>query len=319
MRVLLLYKKETEKLDELTLLFSKINVGLDTFAISSGGEGEILPALCRRLRGKDPGELTAIAPTHLVFFPPEGGPEFSSHVFAFLAGFGCGAGLPVAVYGEGAAASIPAHYAFAFKALNDKKSLVRYLKHEWEKEKKQGLRRETGAARDVLLQMGISVTKESLVRCVREGAVRELVLFLAAGFSPDTRDEAGVALLHHAARTGNQEMLQTLVEAGAQVNFLAEDRGSSALLDAVMIRRPDMARILMDAGADVNLTSKDGQSALIIAAGAGDPSCVEMLLKAGADPDEPDALGASARKYAALFHNRDIQSLFDTYAPSKAG
>jgi hypothetical protein len=44
-----------------------------------------------------------------------------------------------------------------------------------------------------------------------------------------------------------------------------------------------------------------------------------MLLKAGADPDDADALGASARKYAALFHNSAIQVLFDTYAPLQAG
>jgi hypothetical protein len=313
MRVLLLYKKDGDDPGELRLLFSKINVGLDTLAISSGGEGEeSLAALLRGLRGK--GALTTTAPTHVAVFS-----AFSSRIFVFLSGFACGSGLPTAVYGEEAAAAIPAELAPSFKALKDKKSLIRYLKNEWEKGKKQKAAREAGTARDILLQMGISVTRDSLVRCVSEGMVKELSLFLAAGFSPDTRDQAGVPLLNLAARKGNQDTLRTLVEAGAQVNLLSEDRGSSAILDAVMIHRPDLAQVLMEAGSDVNTKTKDGQSALIIAVGAGDEVCAGMLLRAGADPDAADALGASARKYAALFHNSAIQVLFDTYAPLQAG
>jgi hypothetical protein len=313
MRVLLLYKENGENIDELRLLFSKINGGFDFFALPSGREWEkILPALFREFHGK--GEPTIIPPTHLAvlsLFPPE--------VFVFLAGFACGSGLPVAVYGEEAAASIPAELASSFKILKDKKSLIRYLEQEWEAEKRREVSREAGTAKDTLLRMGISVTKESLIRCVRQGTASEFSLFLAAGFSPDARDEAGVTLLNLAAREGNLDMLQTLVEAGAQVNLLSEDRGSSALLDAVMIRRPDLVRVLMEAGADVNLKTKDGQSALVIAVGAGDEACVEMLLKAGADPDDADALGVSARKYANLFHNSALMALFDTYAPLKAG
>lgn len=306
MKVLLLYKKGGEGPGELRLLFSTINAGLDTLALPPcGNDEEILAALSRGL-----GREAAGARTHLAVLS-----AFSSGVFAFLSGFACGSGLPVAVYGEEAAAAIPAGLARSFKALKDKRSLIRYLKKEWEKEKKREALREAGTARNTLLQMGVSVTRDSLARCVREGMIRELSLFLEAGFSPDTRDQAGVPLLHLAAREGNQDMLSTLVEAGALVNLLAEDRGSSALLDAVMIHRPDLVRSLIEAGADVNLKTKDGQSALIIAVGAGDGACAEMLLKAGADPDDADALGASARKYAALFHNSAIQVLFDTYAP----
>jgi hypothetical protein len=313
MKVLLLYKEDGEGIDEFRLSFSKINAGLDCLALSSGGEWEnILPVLFSRLHGE--GEPAIVAPTHVAVLS-----AFSSQLFVFLAGFACGSGLPVVVYGEKAAASIPAELAPSFKTLRDKKSLGRYIKKEWETGKKREASREAGTARDTLLRMGVSVTKDSLVRCVREGMVRELSLFLAAGFSPDTRDQAEVPLLNLAARAGNPDMLQTLVEAGAQVNLLSGDRGSSALLDAVMIRRPDLVRVLMEAGADINLKTKDGQSALIIAVGAGDNVCVEMLLKAGADPDDADALGASARKYAALFHNSGLVALFNTYAPLKAG
>jgi hypothetical protein len=48
--------------------------------------------------------------------------------------------------------------------------------------------------------------------------------------------------------------------------------------------------------------------------GLSDERLVEMLLKAGANTEEPDALGASARKYAALFNKPKIVELFKKYA-----
>jgi ankyrin repeat protein len=74
---------------------------------------------------------------------------------------------------------------------------------------------------------------------------------------------------------------------------------------------------LIAAGADINLKSRDGQSALIIAVGLNDEESVEILLKAGADADEPDSLGASARTYAGLFKDPAILALFKAYAPLK--
>jgi ankyrin repeat protein len=322
MRVLLLHKEE-EDIDELRLLFptsnasnasnaeQSIDTEFDTLALSSGGEDdEIFPALLQRLRR----QREPAAAFHLLVLS-----AFSPQIFAFLAGFACGSELPVAVYGAEALASVPAACASSFKALKDKKSLIRYLESEGEKAKNEEARSKAGTAREILLQAGIPVTGESLARCVSEGMVRELSFFLAAGFSPDTLDEAGVPLLNLAVRAGNADMLRALLEAGAGVDLPAGDRGSSALLDAVMIRRPDLVQILIEGGADVNLKKKDGQSALIVAAGAGDAVCAELLLKAGADPDDTDVLGASARKYALLFHNSALLALFDTYAPSKAG
>jgi hypothetical protein len=315
MKVLLLYNDgEQEAAEDLRPLFSRINAGVDTFSVSSGGdEGELFPALLGRPAGSGDDEQIAIAPTHVVILS-----TFPSSMFAFLAGFAYGSALPGVVFGDAAISLIPAGFASCFKVLEHKKALIQYLEKEWQDGKKREAAKEVGKARDILLQMGISVTKESMIHCVSSGQHKELSLFLAAGFSPDTQDKEHVPLLHLAARAGHQEILQTLMEAGAQVNLLSGDRGSSALLDAVMGRRRDMAEILLETGADVNLKTKDGQSALIIAVGAGDEACAGLLLKAGADPDDTDALGASARKYATLFHNEAILNLFNTYAPVKA-
>jgi uncharacterized protein len=50
---------------------------------------------------------------------------------------------------------------------------------------------------------------------------------------------------------------------------------------------------------------------LVVVVGAGDEEITEMLVKAGADPDIKDALGVSARKYAAIFGNSKMLAMFD--------
>jgi ankyrin repeat protein len=60
-----------------------------------------------------------------------------------------------------------------------------------------------------------------------------------------------------------------------------------------------------------DLTSKDGQTALVVAVGRNDAEVARLLVSGGADPDLPDKLGLTARKYAALFKNPAILALFD--------
>jgi hypothetical protein len=168
-----------------------------------------------------------------------------------------------------------------------------------------------------LLENGIPVSEDSLTDCVIGGNRKAVSLFLEAGFSPNVRDRHGVPLLNLAARMGDHNMVQLLLKAGADVNGQAADRLSTALMDGVSIKNHTMVKDLLAAGADINLKNRDGQSALIFAVGLHDEVLAELLLKAGADADEPDSLGASGRKYASLFNRPHITALFDKYAPQK--
>jgi ankyrin repeat protein len=170
-------------------------------------------------------------------------------------------------------------------------------------------------AREQLLDQGVPVNEESLARSVLEKQREAVSLFLQTGFSPDTADHAGVPLLCLAARAGDREILGDLLKAGAGVNLPAHDRGGSAVIDAALGKHSGILEDLLAMGADVNVKSKDGQSALIISVGLNDEPTVEMLLKAGANADEPDSIGASARNYAALFNKPAMVALFEKYAP----
>jgi len=229
----------------------------------------------------------------------------------FLAGFFCGSHTPIFVFGEEIVESIPDVFAFCFKFFFTEAHLHDYLTSEYETFKKNEAAEESNQARQALLDKGIPTTDDSLIQCVAEDKTKEITLFFAAGFSPDTKDKKGIPLICIAARNGHLSTLKLLLHSGAQVNLIAEDRGSNALFDGALIRNKDIVKTLIEAGADVNIQSKDGQTALIVVVGAGDEGIVEILVKAGADLDIKDALGVSARKYATIFNNKNMLAMFE--------
>jgi hypothetical protein len=258
-----------------------------------------------------PWEETLRSATHvLAIFSKVGGSSCpDSPWFAFVAGFAWGARLPLCLYGE---ETLPPRFAKDPVQFRDEADFSAYLEREaaeWDRERSQK------QAREALLERGIPVTVASLGHCIGEKDLEAVKLFLQAGFSPDTLDKAGVPLLCLAARAGDREIMALLLASGASVNSPAGDRGGGALIDAALGKHTDILGDLLGAGADPNAKSKDGQSALIIAVGLNDERTVALLLKSGANVDDPDNLGVSARKYAALFNRPGMVKLFQTYAP----
>ncbi|AEF83058.1 ankyrin repeat domain-containing protein [Leadbettera azotonutricia] len=319
MNVVLLYSQNSGKgnFQDLLETFTDLSIAAEAFEAGPGVD-------ISQVFGISPGgETAALFPSHIVVL---GSLDPSWLIFAI--GFSTGCRIPLLVYGDtakglsGEDKKTPAEFSSLLKEsskkLKNKTALIRYFEDEKAAWIKKEAARDAARARDTLLQMGISVTLESLAKCTEEGKALELSLFLASGFHPDTKDKAGVPLLNIAARGGHREAVEVLLKAGAKVNIPSDDRGSSALMDSAMGKHHDMMEDLLKAGADVNIKSKDGQSALILAVGLNDADSVEILLKSGADPDDPDLLGASARKYATLFNRESIVALFNAYAPQNA-
>jgi hypothetical protein len=190
---------------------------------------------------------------------------------------------------------------------NFNKEIDRYTKKE-----------SISSARSEILHNGIPVSTESFAASVSKGEISFASLFLKAGFSVNDQDRKGVPLLCLAARSGNPDMVSFLMKKGADPNRIAADRGNSAILDAALGKHSDIIDFLIKSGARVDIKSKDGQSALTIAVGLNDEKSATLLLQAGANADEPDSLGASARKYAMMFHKEGMVKLFEQYAPQTA-
>ena len=183
--------------------------------------------------------------------------------------------------------------------------------HYYESRRAEWLvKEERDQARTSLLEIGIPFRSESLANCCQEGDVKAVELFLKAGMIADMRDRAGVTLLGLAVRNHHAVIAELLVSRGASLDLQSEDRGYSALMDAVAAGNGDLSDFLLKRGANPNLVSKDGQSALIIGVGRNDVPVCRKLLEYGADPNQTDKLGFSARKYAGLFHNPEMMELF---------
>ena len=226
--------------------------------------------------------------------------------FAFTGGWCLGNDKRLAVYREDASLRIPG-YLTGVPVLDSLDGAAAY----YETERAEWLVREgRSRARASLLELGIPYRSESLAECCRQGDVKAVELFLRAGMIPDMRDRAGVTLLGLALRSKHQAVAELLVEHGAALDLQSEDRGYSALMDAAAAGSADAVDYLLKRGANPNLSSKDGQTALVIAVGRNDVPLCRKLLSYGADPDLKDKLGFSARKYAELFHNPEMVRLF---------
>ena len=85
-----------------------------------------------------------------------------------------------------------------------------------------------------------------------------------------------------AAAHGHREIVQALIDAGADVNHQNND-GHTALIRASYWGYLEIVQTLIDAGADVNHQNQFGDTALMQAAERGHLEIVQTLIDAGAD------------------------------------
>lgn len=90
-------------------------------------------------------------------------------------------------------------------------------------------------------------------------------------------------LLVTSTMLGQEAEVRAMLDAGMPVDSKNRE-GDTALLTAAGYRQPGLVRLLLDRGADPNLTGRTGRTALAEAAWDGEVGIMRMLLEAGADP-----------------------------------
>lgn len=153
---------------------------------------------------------------------------------------------------------------------------------------------------------GYSKSKESMTEAVVLGDYAAVEQFLDAGFSPSSRAIKKVPYLTLAVRNLHKKIMKLLIDKGASVNTLSSDNGNSLLMEAVYKGDDEIVNSLIEHGADLNIVNKNGQTALMIAIGAGHEGITGLLLRSGADAAIADLLGMTALQYAELFHKENI-------------
>lgn len=170
-------------------------------------------------------------------------------------------------------------------------------------------------AREQLSRMGIAYDADTLVGRAGAGDVEAVGLLLRAGISPDARDGQGIGALHRAVAGGHLQVVQALLDRGADgadVLPRAAAQGRRDALALLLARQPDAAalgralhaaacgphtdivRTLLDAGAEVDARGgRHDSTALIEAAAEANAAIVQLLLQRGADPGARSDFGDS--------------------------
>ncbi|MDQ7827116.1 MAG: ankyrin repeat domain-containing protein [Candidatus Eremiobacteraeota bacterium] len=117
---------------------------------------------------------------------------------------------------------------------------------------------------------------------VREGRKDLLEYLLEKGAQVDERNEFGYTPLHVAAMCGQTDLARFLIGKKAQVKATDPDMGSTPLHEAVRNCHSDLIELLIQKGADINAKNKNGETPLRIARREGIKDVVSYLKNCGA-------------------------------------
>lgn len=124
----------------------------------------------------------------------------------------------------------------------------------------------------------------------------------------NAKDSKGNSALYNTARRGKLDMVQWLLDEGADVDMLNGKLQETALMGAVYRGRVDVVRALLEAGANPNIVNANKTSALSMALSAKHSDIVSLLVTQGADLD----LVIGDQQYSALMtaiDNKDMSSI----------
>ena len=145
-----------------------------------------------------------------------------------------------------------------------------------------------------------TITPQEVIEAALYGKKEIIRQAIKDGFDADTKDPENRTPLMFASYSAQTEIVNMLLEAGAEVN--AQDTtGTSALMWAASAPNGrETVDALLKAGAEINMVDKNEHfSALMWAASEGQLENVKLLVEKGADISLTDIEGDTAESFAA--------------------
>lgn len=177
-------------------------------------------------------------------------------------------------------------------------------------------------ARHQMADHDIPFTEAEFARHAGAGNRDTLQLFFDAGMELNVAEEREAVPLVQAAAGNHAEIVSLLLDRGADPNI--RDGLQTPLLAAIgRTRRPDtsvtdeeradVVRALLRAGADPRLSNTLDETPLMVASEIGNTEAVDVLLEAGADPEE--GLAAASRAGHTELVEKLLEAGADVNAP----
>lgn len=149
-------------------------------------------------------------------------------------------------------------------------------------------------AKNMIKLRGFNADEKDLFQAIRAADLTILKAFFDAGISPNATNEDGETALTFAIDKADPKIVKALIEK-ADIN-LQDKTGSAPLHLAFLKEKDDIFNSLMEKGADVNVTGRDktvtNQSVLYVAVIRGKEDIVKQLIAKGADPNIADNQGS---------------------------
>ncbi|MBQ9238306.1 MAG: ankyrin repeat domain-containing protein [Treponema sp.] len=225
---------------------------------------------------------------------------------AFTAGYCTGKGI--VVYGVGNRAVLMNAGIPAVACYETETAFFDYLRKSY-----RTLQREQNRfdAYRYLFDHGVPFTPDSFASCITQDKTTLCHYFVVAGMGVNVRTSDGTPMLNVASRAENIVVAEWLLKNGADVNAVSDDRGYTAIMDAVWRGNKELVQLFIDWNAELDTVSKEGQTMLVLAVGMGRKDICQILTENGENPDIEDAMGMSAYAYAKLFKRDDIVAILE--------
>lgn len=135
----------------------------------------------------------------------------------------------------------------------------------------------------VTVLLGAGTPDAPVATAAMEGDAAEVLSLLRQGADVNAAMGDGMTALHWAARHGDDELIGTLLYAGANPASMTRIGHYTPLMMASREGHAAAVSRLLEAGSDVQAVTETGVTALHLAAAAGQPGAVQALIAAGAD------------------------------------